>query len=478
MKSWLKDLDKTINAHRPWVLIGVAAFTVFMVILLNWATGSDLFAQLFWPARNTVADVRFWSALVYGLTLVMGLPVAFMLWHWRDCNVRAGIDEQRKQVENARADTNLKMFQDVRDHAAGAFDDSIPQESREQLQIAALHQLRGFLRGEFAKSFKRPAFELLLAGHAAAMNRIGVPEVQAQLSGKSREHIEEAVAALRKKLTPIDSTRMLIIRDEAEHIFTPDFSLDGRRLDLLDLSGVLIPEKIDLSACHLFGARLLETHLNGVILSDAHFDGANLIDAHLIGANLARAHLKGANLQNVRIERASLRDAHLYNANLSGACLNDADLSGAHLVEAFLSGTSLEGAYLNGSHLAGTDAQEANFKGAYLRGALLSSAYLHGAHFEGADLCGAQLNDVNLSCAHIEGADLRRVELNGADLRGAVTDGNSKFGGAQFNAATKLGDWDPRRHWPDLTEAEREEARAPWIARGMINVDALPADGA
>ncbi len=100
MKGWLKRLDDWTNAHRPWALLGVVVITVAVVAFLNWATGSDLFRQFFFPRH---CDPKFlakcdpleWKELFQAAVLLLGLPIAFMLWHWRDRNVRDQIDNAR-----------------------------------------------------------------------------------------------------------------------------------------------------------------------------------------------------------------------------------------------------------------------------------------------------------------------------------------------------------------------------------------------
>jgi uncharacterized protein YjbI with pentapeptide repeats len=341
--------------------------TVLVGVLIDMLTGWHVYDRLFYPAQKTPADVQTWSALIYALALIGGLPVAFLVWHWRDVNKRA-------EIENTRKDINLKEFQEVQLRAAGALDEKLPQEAREQLQIAALHQLRGFLRGDYGESFKRPAFELLLAGHAAAVHRIGVPEAQENLESQSLEDIRKTVRNLHDRLTPIDRTRMLIMRDEYNYIFTPEYPLEGRRFDLLDLSHKILPDGLNFSTSHFFGAIIYKSHVNRSDFSFAHFEGG------------------------------ILRNAKMHDCKLSGAYL------------------------------------------------------------EGADLRWTVFKDADLFNSHLESADFRRIDLEYyADCEKAT-----------FNAETKFGD-KPLLIWKDVPESEKEAARAPWIARGMINVDAPPA---
>jgi Pentapeptide repeats (8 copies) len=317
-----KTVDDWINRHRAWSLLATVIIIVTMVALINWLTGSDLFRQFFYPKRCVptspkTCDPLEWKVLFQATVLMLGLPIAFLLWHWRDRNVR-------DQIENARKDINLKEFQEVQLRAAGALDERLSPEARTQLQIAALHQLRGFLRGDHGNSFKRPSFELLLAGHAAAIYRVGVPEVQAQVIGKSREEVKTAAAKLRAKLTAIDQARMLIIHEEARHIFIYAYPLNGRRLDFLNLSRIKFPEKIQLASSHFFDANLQKSDLTGLVLRDGHFEGAflhktnfenaDLFEANLDGSFLYEANLRGANLQRAICENISCLNTAFSNA--------------------------------------------------------------------------------------------------------------------------------------------------------------------
>ena len=143
--------------------------------------------------------------------------------------------------------------------AAGALDEKLPAEAREQLQIAALHQLREFLRGTYDDSFKRSAFELLLAGHAQAMRRIGLAErvvrVVAKKGGGSNWHkvLTTEIAEARKSMTAVDHARLVILADEWHAIFKSGFPLNDRCFDLIDLPDRTLPSGAILNGRALLG---------------------------------------------------------------------------------------------------------------------------------------------------------------------------------------------------------------------------------
>lgn len=318
--AWLEKIKTWANRNRPLALLAAFALSVAAFWLIDLLFGGNVFQRIFYPEVNTTADARLWSSVSYTVILVTGLPVAFLLWHWRDVNVR-------EQIENARKDINLKEFLEVQLRAAGVLDEKLPPEAREQLQIAALHQMRGFLRGDYGQAFRRPAFELLLAGHAAAIHRIGLPEIQMQFSGKSVEDISDAIEVVRARLSPIDRTRMVIIRDEIEHVFAAGFPTSGRRFDLVDFSGKNLPHEADVSFSHFVGSTMIDTNLENTQLRFAHLEGAFLVEANFTGANLDWTHFDGANLnwailRAANLTRASLENTNLSNANLAGASLS------------------------------------------------------------------------------------------------------------------------------------------------------------
>ena len=338
MSEWVGKAIATIRQRtvsfrlpglpRPAQLLLMVTLTLSVALAIDGFTGWHVYYRLFYPAQETPADVQAWSALIYALLLVGGLPVAFLVWHWRDVNVR-------DQIESARKDINLKEFQEIQLRASGALDEKLPTEAREQLQIAALHQLRTFLRGEYGEAFRRPAFELLLAGHAAAMERIGLPKALDRWRRTTpaadiiRKSVQEAVARASAAWTAVDRERAGIIRDEWRAVFGRGFPLNGRRFDAITVPPGALLARLNLSGSVFVGADLSGAHLEGADLRGAHLEGANLRGAHLEGAHLRSAHLEGAILSRAHLEGADLWWAHLEGANLSMTHLEGADLGGA-----------------------------------------------------------------------------------------------------------------------------------------------------
>ncbi len=200
--------------------------------------------------------------------------------------------------------------------AAGALDENLPAEAREQLQIAALHQLRGFLRGDYHESFKRPAFELLLAGHAAAIHRIGIPAMQKAMENLKDPEIHNFRDHFLSKLNRVELARIAIIDEEADRIFVKEFPLENRRFDLLKLSFKTLPP----------GLSFYRSHFCAVDMTGATFHGAKFIFAQFEGAHLQNANLKGADLTCARFDNAILFRTNLLSANLEGARVSNATI--------------------------------------------------------------------------------------------------------------------------------------------------------
>lgn len=410
MREWLRSADNWIDRHRPLVLLGTAALTVIAVVLLDRITGAQLYERFFHPqacapASKTPCDPIAWKDLFHAAVVLLGLPAAFWLWHWRDRNVRY-------QIENARKDINLKEFQEVQLRAAGALDEKLPAAAREQLQIAALHQLRGFLRGDYGPDFRRPAFELLLAGHASAIQRTGLwDKVEALLRQEDDKSLLEidldhVWRDASDALTAVDKVRMAIISDEWRAIFHSGFPLRGRVFDGIDLAGKQFPAELDLSGASFRMANLDEVvapfvNLSSALLDRASANGANLALANLQGASLGATSFRGTKLDGAEIvaltrgtvfSAASMRAADLTNNDLRTICLDGADLTSA-----YLSNTNLTKASLNEAILDGANLYRANLSSANLRFASLKNAHLRQATVVGACLINNKLDGADLT---------------------------------------------------------------------------------
>ncbi|HET9638299.1 MAG TPA: pentapeptide repeat-containing protein [Allosphingosinicella sp.] len=351
-----------------------------------------------------------WREATQLLVVLVGIPAGFLLWLFRDINVSGTLENQRKDV-------NLKEFQEIQLRAAGAMDERLPAAARETLQIAALHQLRAFLRGEYGDSFRRPALELLRARFVASAQVTGTQAIRdwmanwrqtpAQEQGDRAEHVKRMKRSVHKALADLRASRVAqtersIVREEWQAIFRSGMPLAGTVFDGIELHEPLLAD-IELTRCSFVGAALVSAHLEKAVLAAADLTAANLIGCHLEAVNLDFAQLEGAVLRHADLCRASLHYARLDGADLRQTRLDYARLTFASLNRASLVGASLEGA--------------------------------------------------DLSFARLEGANLSDIR---AETPGLVQ-------GARFDAATQFGYF-----WFEKPESEQEAIREAWVARGAI----------
>lgn len=316
-RFWVK-VDRPSN--RRIVLVTTVVLALLLTITLellfrqpwmlwfrNMIRSSSFAGDVFFPAKPPE-----WKDKLTALLPILAIPIAFWLWHWRDRNVQ-------DQIENSRKDVNLKEFLDVQQRAAGAFESPIGEEAANQLQIAALHQLRGFVRGDYGTGFRRPAIELLLAGHEEALRRIG-------FNPSSIQDIQDiSFEEYRAQFRPVDNVRIDVIAREIESILQSELSLEGRKLDFIRFH---------------FGANL----------SLAKLPKVSLVAADLSLVNLTQADLRWANLTGATLHTADLSNANLFEATLASADLRSADVSGAHMSRVKVSSTTLiEGLFFDSS---------------------------------------------------------------------------------------------------------------------------------
>ena len=303
------------NVERPYKLLTTAFLVITFILagetlsespslssLFELPRQSRVFGPIFFPPE-TVNNPIEWKDRVQSLLLLIGLPVAFLLWHWRDRNVR-------DQIENARKDTNLREYLEVQKMAAGLVEGADGEQSVKcQLQIAALHQIRGFLRGEYGESFRRPAFELLMSGHANAMERIGVKEVQKQISEFDEDISDDIWVSKERlivKMNMVDKERLEIIKFEYDQIFGGYFNLSGKCFDFIDFTWTEFKPNLKISNASFFGATFF-----GCLLKSVNFEYSQLQAAEFHDCDLSNARLWGAHLDG-----GTLSDCILWGANI------------------------------------------------------------------------------------------------------------------------------------------------------------------
>lgn len=425
----MKKIGKWINENRPLFLVAVFVFSLLIGLAIDWLFGAHLYTRVFYPDLSSSAGARAWSAVIYTVIVIFGIPSAFLLWVWRDRNVRDQLVEkqnevknqglqlevlkkqvdvqgrqielQSEQIENQRKDIFLKEFQEVRKVAAGLFEIDGDESAKVQLQIAAMHQLRGFLQEEYPSTFRRAAFELLLAGHTQASQTVDVRQDDKQNSYWALTEMFE------KQTNAVSKERAKILRDEAALLFNLGFPLQGRRLDFLDLT---------------------KANFRAKSLSGTSFRGSDLRAVDFESSTNASSDFSGAYLREVNMTDMGGFSAKFVKVVAPQSCFRKAQLAWGE------------------------------FKGATLTNANFSGSECKFAKFLNADLDGANLS----------GADFGRAQFHGANLANVTVEKTADFKNAVFDSETEFAD-----DWASLTESAKADYRSRWRDRGMQHVDDL-----
>jgi Pentapeptide repeats (8 copies) len=329
--------------NRPWVLLLAVAVVLSGVLFLEWAStwactvnlkgwikARPFFGPLFFPNEPPV-----WKDRLTSLVPIIGLPVAFLLWHWRDRNVR-------DQIENARKDVNLKEFVEVQKMAAGLFDEKMDAQAQTDLQIAALHQLTDFLDADNPKSFRRAAFELIWPSDGLSENRVQSNAEWNQFSNGVQkgdyDGYRQYVDGCHEALDRVAKARISIIHDEWQRFFRSGFPLNGRDFSFIQLPIDADLSDLNLSSCRFIGAQLGRVKFDSANLSHAVLDYADASGASFYNANLWGAYLECSGLMNhvqegviPRIKPTDLRNADLSCSFIRCSSASNALLQGAKL---------------------------------------------------------------------------------------------------------------------------------------------------
>lgn len=396
---------------------------------------------------------------------IIGAPIAYVIWWFRDANTR-------QQIENQRKDVNLKDFQRIAEWAAGMHlpenkittsekaikskakdvkqelienktsssnetltsteTSAIPsgtvihtpsrREGAASLQIAAIYQLQAFLQGEYGRYFQRPAFQLLKSIWLALVSQdlADLQEImQEERDFAKTEELETFKGTLRQWKSNLQATMNSPIGEaitvaigakqgwllRTHQADLPNAILSGYNSRLAALKQPLELDGLNLTGIKLQGADLRGVQLHGSDLRGAELQGANLNNAKLQGVDFSDAQLEGVELMDAKLQGANLRAT-----KLQGAILNSAQLQGANLNLAQLQGASLNLAQLRG----------ANLVQAQLQGALLSGAYMQNAYLGKANLKNSFLIETHMQNANLESTQLQNANLSGAQMENAI----------------------------------------------------------
>lgn len=296
----------------------------------------------------------YWNFLI----VLISVPVALVVWHFRDEN-------NRQQIENQRKDINLKEFQKLSEWVSGAHlpeiktvskttnkrnlksDDEIArqltlpieyttEETEEYskqpnttdfdtfskrdgaiaLQISAIYNLLPFFRGDYGESFRLPAFDLLKSTWQI-MQQDSLKMFKK--TGSVSELERRAKSPLGIALTHV----LLSSHKENNQIILRDFY---KILPSICLAGM----DFNLGADESVAINLSDLNLNGADFRGAVLRKVNFQKSKLHNAKFKKANLKEANFQNTELQFADLRDANLIQADLQYANLRGVNLQNTY----------------------------------------------------------------------------------------------------------------------------------------------------
>lgn len=324
------------------MLLLIVGATLTGVYLVDWFIDQgEVYRRVFHPVLKDKDTGPEWQHLVQALIVILGVPIAYLLWHWRDENSRA-------QIENARKDTNLREFQELQLRAAGGVGSDGDPAVAQTLQIAALHQMRAFLRGDYGDGFRRPAFELycaLLSRPREVIVRSGRAEDEGQSDAEDQS--EERLHPL---AAPVYHAIRSIVAEDWEPFFRSGFSVQHRSFRDLTLSEVNLSDLM-FAGCDFSGnvwtavsatsnfagcqfAGLVAEHvwfdnaaLNGAKFNDAYFDQCTFRDAYVSDTRATSVIFRTCVFENTRFLRGKFSKLSLLDCRLEGANLSETEVS-------------------------------------------------------------------------------------------------------------------------------------------------------
>jgi uncharacterized protein YjbI with pentapeptide repeats len=431
--GWAEDAS-----NRPKVLISVVLLTLAMLALL------EVLSLMSWtqPIRQWLSERPFFGALLFpneepawkdrlaALIPLFGLPIAFLLWHWRDRNVQDQISEQRAQVENARRDINLREFLEVQQRACGVGAD-VESAGQKTLKTAALYQLRSFMTGEYGQSFQRPAFETVFAQWKDIIEASPLSAVVSDLDTEYRRQgcaninseewriIRSSLDNIRKRTENyrIEHPISNIITEYAADIFKEGIPYRLNSYPFLEFKSPKSFDALDLSGLNFIGSNMSGSTFRNADLTYTRFDFCDLTGCDFTGAVIAKTSFIGANLTGCKFS-----DAQIGGPRMQGATLQDVDLSGMSISGTRFEGSSLERVSFDrcggrGTHFSHAHIFGCTFQGAQMGGGAHEFGMIDGTDFRHTTLRSTSFFDCDLTSVKFHDAEFSNVRFHGADLR-------------------------------------------------------------
>ncbi|MBP6531119.1 MAG: pentapeptide repeat-containing protein [Burkholderiales bacterium] len=354
-----------------------------------------------WGASKVMQPEKEFGRFI--LTFIVGAPVAFAIWLFRDHNARM-------TVENTRKDTNLKDFQRLTEQAAGlqliedksvdttkidarngvsekvisversvagmskmAGDTSSRREGAVAMQAAAIYQLGRFGEGVFGSSFVPPAFFVIrdlwrvqTLSLATDFNKIAAAIENGELlAGTASDSAEDLNARYNTALDELSKLNDFLVE-----------RLSAPALQALQAAIASLPEM-----------RFKSTSLGNWLVCD------DFAQSTLIGLAAGRGSRFTSAKKIQCFSKSVLHGANFYRLQLALANFSETQAVGARFSKASMPAAGFTDAKLFGCYFNDTDLSAAVFKAANLQLCTFTDAVLYGSDFSGANLNGTHFRN-------------------------------------------------------------------------------------
>lgn len=320
--NYLKELFSKSNQEQV-ISVGLM---IFKIVLF-------LFAILLLAKPGILDSNGIWTLI----TAIFSAPILFLIWRFRDQNAT-------QQIENQRKDINLKEFQKIAEWVSGlhliedernnkktsrinrlnsatktaenqALNTFSKRDGAVGLQIAAIHSLLPFFRGEHGESFRRPALNLLTSAwlslqqkELAILETIDVLENPKEFDDQIKKIQSNAKSPIGVALTQV------LLSDGGDNL-----------LEFPEVFPNLCLAGMDF---HLPG---LDKRVLSILSKAKNCEGINLT-----GAILKNSNLVGINFRKAKLKNTDLTMANVCNCNLEYSILNNKSLSMANLTASII----------------------------------------------------------------------------------------------------------------------------------------------
>ena len=394
----LKGIFSPKGASRTSCVILAGILSVPFTLFIVWITNKILGIYFDTSISQILEPRGSWTLI----TLIFSAPVALVVWHFRDVNTKEQIENHKQQVENQRKDINLKEFQKIAEWLSGIhisennnkenYEDNIKQlnvnsmtynkhDGAISLQIASIHSLLPFYRGDYGESFKKPALNLL----KSAWHILHYNDLQELKECEDIEDARRLVHNINKRSHDAfgSSLMQVLLADGGKYLHQhPEvFSLiclSGINLYLPGLHDnireILFCELKDASDVQLQAAFLERTTFAESNMKRANFQYSRLQGSYFSACKLQCAKFNYATVKNVKFIATELQQANFKRSNSLGVKFKDSDLNSANLFRADLSDSKFINSNLNYVNLQESILENSQFDDTSIVGANLIKA--------------------------------------------------------------------------------------------------------